>query len=1053
VARAALALATLAHLGGGACALRSRAAPETDPEERAVLGALGAGELPRAQAGLPAAVAAAERRHAAEPLALADRLERLAEAFSAEIVRSPGALATAETLRRRVLALRQSRLGPNHALVGESLSNLSTTFFDQGRWDPALEYERQALAAFESSLGPDSVRAARSRRELANVLFQEGRYSEAATLLDRVLEALERIRPPEALELARSLNVAIEVRRVAGRCEEAEAAGRRGLELLRRAEPTDPVLLGDLLNNLAGLYKDEGRYDEAESTFQEVMDLRERDSETDSYDLALARMNQADIFQLQGRLEEAAPLFDQALSGARRALGESDPQLATFLNRSAFCRVRLGLHAEAEPLYRSALDLLERTTPGHPEVAQTLHDLAGLRRALGRHGDARHLYERALALREAAFGPRHPEVAVTLTELARTLHEEGPGHDGDALALAERAVLILSATSAYPEARTDALALQAEILRRRGDEDGALSSMAAALQVVEDQRPRTGGSEATRAEFLARYAGYFRRMASWLLEADRLSEAIDYAERGRARVLLDQLALAHVDLARDIPPGAREPLEAREGKARARLAEIQARLVFTDSRADLGAEERASLSSRLSGELDAAAREVQEAGSELRRASPLWRGLVTAGGRPAPMDAIRSKLLGPGQVLLLYVVGSERSEVVAVPGGTARPLHRTLRVEDEPAAALGLAPGGVGGEALARVLGDGRTTGLVAALGGARGLARVRDARVPEDAERRLHALFQLIMPSEVWSRVREASEVLVVPDGALHLFPFEALVVGFGPEAAPRYWLDEGPVIRYAPSATTAFNLETRDPGPARAAGSALVVADPVFDRAREGGAPSEGQGSRPEWAGSLARLPGTAREAAAIRAAYGVQGAEVRVLTGDDAGEGAVRRALASRPREVLHFATHGIVDESRNALLAALALTPPRGGPLQADDDGFLQLYEIYDLDARSELTVLSACDSHAGRSVEGEGVFALSRAFLAAGARRVVASLWPVDDASTAALMGAFYERLAAGRRSGRPDYALALRDARREVRERREWAAPYYWAPFVVTGAR
>jgi CHAT domain-containing protein len=306
----------------------------------------------------------------------------------------------------------------------------------------------------------------------------------------------------------------------------------------------------------------------------------------------------------------------------------------------------------------------------------------------------------------------------------------------------------------------------------------------------------------------------------------------------------------------------------------------------------------------------------------------------------------------------------------------------------------------------------------------------------------RLQALFRALVPRDLWPVIARAREVLLVPDGALHGLPFEALVVALSPDGRPTYWLDEGPVVSYAPSATTACNLARRREERGSPERSALVVANPLFapapDRRR---------------LGSLPPLPGTAGEAARIRHALEAAGDDVVVLSDAGAGEAAVREALASRTRTYLHFATHGLVQQGGNELLAALALAVPGRPAPPADDDGLLQLFEIYELDARSELTVLSACDSHTGRRVTGEGVFALSRAFLAAGARRVVASLWPVDDASTAYLMGAFYERVAGASAPADVAYARALRDARRDVRAKAEWSHPYYWAPFVATGAR
>lgn len=126
--------------------------------------------------------------------------------------------------------------------------------------------------------------------------------------------------------------------------------------------------------------------------------------------------------------------------------------------------------------------------------------------------------------------------------------------------------------------------------------------------------------------------------------------------------------------------------------------------------------------------------------------------------------------------------------------------------------------------------------------------------------------------------------------------------------------------------------------------------------------------------------------------------------------------------------------------------------------ATDDGFLQLYEIYDLKLPSvELAVLSACKTDAGTSIDGEGVITLARGFHAAGAQRVVGSQWDVEDRSTALLVGTLFQRIAAGERSGRAGfYSSALQSAKRAVRSdaaHSRWADPYYWAPFILSGIR
>src|SRR5205085_11593669 len=137
----------------------------------------------------------------------------------------------------------------------------------------------------------------------------------------------------------------------------------------------------------------------------------------------------------------------------------------------------------------------------------------------------------------------------------------------------------------------------------------------------------------------------------------------------------------------------------------------------------------------------------------------------------------------------------------------------------------------------------------------------------------------------------------------------------------------------------------------------------------------------------------------------------------------------------------------------LFGALALTPPPPGKETAEEDGFLSLHEIYALPlAKCDLAVLSACVTNVGPQRPLEGGVTLAGGFLAAGARRVVASHWSVDDRSTAELIEAFFKEVtAAGSRSRPVSYPEALWKARQQVRSRARWSSPFYWSPFVLVG--
>jgi CHAT domain-containing protein len=144
------------------------------------------------------------------------------------------------------------------------------------------------------------------------------------------------------------------------------------------------------------------------------------------------------------------------------------------------------------------------------------------------------------------------------------------------------------------------------------------------------------------------------------------------------------------------------------------------------------------------------------------------------------------------------------------------------------------------------------------------------------------------------------------------------------------------------------------------------------------------------------------------------------------------------------IVHFATHGLLDNEHPELSGlVLSLVDPEGKPW----DGFLDLQDVYNLTIPADLVVLSACETGLGKEISGEGLIGLTRGFMYAGASRVVASLWKVDDVATSELMAEFYRGML---QAGLPP-AAALRQAQLGMQKRKRWADPYYWAAFTLQG--
>ena len=262
-----------------------------------------------------------------------------------------------------------------------------------------------------------------------------------------------------------------------------------------------------------------------------------------------------------------------------------------------------------------------------------------------------------------------------------------------------------------------------------------------------------------------------------------------------------------------------------------------------------------------------------------------------------------------------------------------------------------------------------------------------------------------------------DGEPLLIIPDRDLYALPFAALRDSEGK------YLIERHSLRVAPSVGTVIELERRAAArPPPATLSALVVGDPTF---------GDGRSDEGAWAQAL---PGARAEARRISSLLldGTDAYEVETKVADKAGKVAVVAAM--RGCDVLHLATHGEPD--------AVLL----GGATRAE--GALTMAEVQGLELRARLVVLSECDSFRG-TLTADGVIGVTRAFVAAGALTLVASLWKVDDDATLALMSHFYRALLAS--GGVGDAASALRSAMVAMIREGRWSV-LQWASFVVYGA-
>lgn len=270
---------------------------------------------------------------------------------------------------------------------------------------------------------------------------------------------------------------------------------------------------------------------------------------------------------------------------------------------------------------------------------------------------------------------------------------------------------------------------------------------------------------------------------------------------------------------------------------------------------------------------------------------------------------------------------------------------------------------------------------------------------------------------------------LLVIRDGPLHLVPFDAFMAPSG------HYVVETKTVGYAPSATSFYLLAQRAANRAMVPRPLLAVGGVPYSS----GTANQFSLSRGYVGGKLADLPSSKEEA--LAAATALEDPRNLVLTGERTTESAFKRAELDKYRTI-HLAVHGVANKTYADRSALIVLKDPKAG-----EDGILQASEVVQLQLDAELVVLSACETAVGTLQGQEGISALSGAFLLAGARRVVSTLWAIDDSASLSLMKRFYRHF--------PEHhsaASALRAAKHEIlTELGRDAMPYYWAGFTFEG--
>lgn len=897
----------------------------------------------------------------------------LMKALRRERFSHEGNLPQALHVYRLMLALAESLGETEAAAVASHI--IGFLQYSQGDLDAALDRYKKAEKLYES-IG-DKRRRSELLNDIGQIHYVRAQHSLAHDYFKKSLALSEEL--GDKRKIAAALNSIGALYSALGDYVPALEYYRKCVAICE--EIKDEQLISTPLQNIGSIYRILGNNALALEYYQRSLALAE--ALKDKRRTAFVLSNIGQVHHSQGNYSQALDYLQKALAMAQEVGHKAD----VVLYEGLIGNVHMARREYALALVHYEKSLLLNESVGQKSFTVTiLQSVGNVHYLQGRNDRALEYFKRSLMLAEELR-----ESAVTagaLIGLGNIYLAQGDNEA--ALAAGERA-LALSTQMQKADGLWTSYNLIGRAQRALGRLEDARRSFDAAIDWIEKMRAGVAGGEQESRRFLEDKLAPYHSMIELLVATKNYSEAFVYAERAKARTLLDVLSSGRVNVTKAMT----KEEDDRERALHGQIVVLNSQLFQADQ------QRNQPRSTEIKAQLEKARLEYEVFQANLYTAHPELK--MQRGQTPVLTLAEAEKLLPDARTAILqYVVAESESFVFVITRDAGKPA-----VTAHP---LGL-----------------RSDKLAAATESFREQVATRDLLFNE-AARRLYD--QLIKPAA--KQLRGINTLIIVPDGPLWDLPFQAL------HGDKRYLLDDF-VVSYAPSLSVLREMKRKWSDtyttPTKPAYDLLALGNPdlnVLEVAKLSLLRAEDFGplsSAEKEVNTIGQLYSRDRSKILVRAQ----------ATEEEAKSGAEKYRL-------LHVAAHAVLDD-RNPMYSRIMLS--RG---EQREDGMLEAWELMKLDLKAEMVVLSACQTARGRVGAGEGMIGMSWALFVAGSPTVVVSQWKVDSDRTSELMIDFHRNLVrgGGRRGASMTKAEALRLAALKLR-RGAYSHPFYWAGFVLIG--
>ena len=899
-----------------------------------------------------------------------------------------GEYAEALKYAKKALAIKEKILNIKDPSLHTAYSNLGTLYKALGEYRKSLKYYTKALTIQIDVFGGDHVDTATSYGQIGMLYDIMGNYKDALQYTQKALTITKRIMGEYSPSTVTSYGNLAYVYYDIGNFPMALKYHKKALTSTEKVLGKEHIETAKSCNNVGFIYYNMGDYDMALEHYQKTLSIKEKVLGAKHISTAISYNNIGSLYHKIKMYSKALEYYQKALTVREEILGKLHTATAESYNNMGAISKDMKHYSKALNYYQNALSIQKKVLPKeHPSLATTYNNLGLLYQASSKPLKALEYLHKALAIREKILGNKHFLTALSYNSLSSTYystHNYPKSYHYARLAfdnfLFNREKVFTILDAKQKEKYLTSTA-------------GYISSLLLSTYQYIYQLNKDNNTQEIRNILNSGANAWLNYKGSIFDSENTIAMLYSSTKDKKIKAKIDDLVSSKRYLAKlyqSLPkPKERESWKNNIKKTEEKIA-------------------------RLTNEISSKATSFKE---QQRLKSITYKDITSH----LKKDELYIDYAKVGKYYYLFSL--DKKDTISF---TQISYKNTRKIDN-----------------LVKIFREDIDTILKG-----KNLTDEKLKRLTESSKEKLFQLYKLVIKQPLAKQLKTKNSLIISPDGGLKLLPFETL---FNKENS-KYLIEEKE-IRYIPSGKELVRLYKYSKDKVNKKQSAVIFANPNFDTKITSASKEEiaitPNTSRSGIIKSLFRmrfspLPGTKAEAEAIKET-------LKKNTVSEYQESKATESTLMKVKEpkILHIATHGFFINDTTIpnpmLKSGIALAGANASVIKGKSDGVVTALKLSGLDLKgTELVVLSACETGVVDINATDSVSGLSKAFIQAGAKNIVMSLWSVDDEATKELMISFYQEMKENK-----NYAKALKAAKLKMIA--QGRHPFYWAAFVVSG--